>query len=212
MSRNKYPERTVQKILEEAAKLFMDKGYDKTSIDDIARASGVTKGAIYHHFSSKENLLSKMIVSYDYNGDWILEIQQNATLTGLEKLKALFAHELGNKEKIKTDAVFQKGLQDPKIITHQLHASIDTIAPLLESFIREGIEDGSIITEQPKQVAEVMIILINIWINPGLFPVSEEEVIEKAKFLNYLLMKLGINLFDENLETVIKNYLDALER
>jgi AcrR family transcriptional regulator len=40
-----------------ALKLFCQRGYHATSIDDIARAAGVTKGAVYHHFSSKEELL-----------------------------------------------------------------------------------------------------------------------------------------------------------
>jgi AcrR family transcriptional regulator len=45
-------------VLKAAVTLFIRKGYDATSIDDIARSLGVTKSAVYHHVSSKEQLLA----------------------------------------------------------------------------------------------------------------------------------------------------------
>jgi AcrR family transcriptional regulator len=45
-------------VLEAAVALFIRKGYDATSIDDVARSLGVTKSAVYHHVSSKEELLA----------------------------------------------------------------------------------------------------------------------------------------------------------
>lgn len=43
-------------LVDIAGKLFRMKGYSATSIDDIARACGLTKGSLYHHFSGKEEL------------------------------------------------------------------------------------------------------------------------------------------------------------
>ena len=56
MARNKYPEETVQKILDTAEQMFIQKGYDSTSLQDIIQATGLSKGAIYHHFTSKEDI------------------------------------------------------------------------------------------------------------------------------------------------------------
>ena len=51
MARNKYPEETVNLILDVAGRLFMEKGYEHTSIQDIINnLGGLSKGAIYHHF------------------------------------------------------------------------------------------------------------------------------------------------------------------
>ena len=47
MSRNKYPEETVKLILDTAAKLFAEKGYDETSLQDIIDRTNLSKGAIY---------------------------------------------------------------------------------------------------------------------------------------------------------------------
>ena len=56
MARNKYPEVTVEKILDAAQRLFLEKGYENTTIQDIVgELGGLTKGAVYHHFKSKED-------------------------------------------------------------------------------------------------------------------------------------------------------------
>ena len=60
MSRNKYPEITVENILEVSQRLFFEKGYDNTKIQDIADELGMTKGAIYHHFKSKEEIMNNL--------------------------------------------------------------------------------------------------------------------------------------------------------
>lgn len=67
-----YDERAIR-ILEAAAELIMHYGYDKTTVSDIAREAGVSKGAIYLHWSSKEELFDAL---YDYAArryldDWI---------------------------------------------------------------------------------------------------------------------------------------------
>ena len=46
-------------------RIFLEKGYHGTSIDDITQAAGVTKGALYWHFKSKENLLRKIIEEFE---------------------------------------------------------------------------------------------------------------------------------------------------
>lgn len=48
---------TRTRILEEAAKLFTEKGYEATSVQDLAEALGLSKAALYHHFRSKEEVL-----------------------------------------------------------------------------------------------------------------------------------------------------------
>jgi AcrR family transcriptional regulator len=45
-----------------AAQLFRDRGYDATSVSDVARALGMTKAGLYHHFDSKEALLFEIVM------------------------------------------------------------------------------------------------------------------------------------------------------
>ena len=61
MPRNKYPEETVQTILDAAFKLFTEKGYENTTVLDIVdQMGGLTRGAFYHHFKSKEEVMSAL--------------------------------------------------------------------------------------------------------------------------------------------------------
>jgi AcrR family transcriptional regulator len=52
---------TIQAILAAAHKLFAAQGFEATSIDDIAVKAGVAKGAVYHHFSSKEDIFTRVL-------------------------------------------------------------------------------------------------------------------------------------------------------
>ena len=51
-----------QRILDAAVNLFVHYGYDKTTVNDIAREAGISKGAIYLHFKSKDELLEALII------------------------------------------------------------------------------------------------------------------------------------------------------
>jgi AcrR family transcriptional regulator len=55
------PVATIAAILNAARKLFSVRGFDATSIDDIAASAGVAKGAVYHHFESKEEIFTQVL-------------------------------------------------------------------------------------------------------------------------------------------------------
>ena len=88
MARNKYPEETVEKILTAAKRLFLEKGYERTTIQDIVDQLGrLTKGAVYHHFKSKEEIMDAL-------GDYIFQernpfeaVRGRTDLNGLEKIR-----------------------------------------------------------------------------------------------------------------------------
>ncbi|HYD08830.1 MAG TPA: TetR family transcriptional regulator [Acidimicrobiales bacterium] len=54
-------EETRQRLLDAAAELFLEKGLGSTSLEDIARQAGLTKGAVYSNFASKEELFVEML-------------------------------------------------------------------------------------------------------------------------------------------------------
>jgi AcrR family transcriptional regulator len=55
------PPRTRERILEVALALFAEKGYDATSMREIAEALGITKAALYYHFDSKADIVRSML-------------------------------------------------------------------------------------------------------------------------------------------------------
>lgn len=79
-----------QRILDVAADLIVHYGYDKTTVSDIAREAGISKGAIYLHFESKEALFENLIIRemQTYTETWLdlLEADEaGGTMAGLYK-------------------------------------------------------------------------------------------------------------------------------
>ena len=58
---------TKERILDTAQTLVLDKGFAATSIDDIITATGVTKGAFFHHFRSKGDLAHRLVERFAAN-------------------------------------------------------------------------------------------------------------------------------------------------
>ena len=92
MARNKHPEETVEKILDVASRLFLEKGYEHTSIQDIINnLGGLSKGAIYHHFKSKEDILIAVTDRMTMESNQgLAKIRDASAMNGKEKLQEIF--------------------------------------------------------------------------------------------------------------------------
>lgn len=60
MALTKKAERTKAKLLQSAKKLIGEKGFDRVSVEDITRDSGVAKGTFYHYFKCKEDVIMEL--------------------------------------------------------------------------------------------------------------------------------------------------------
>lgn len=58
---------TKQKIIDTTLTLFIEKGYEQTTIADVIKVSNLSKGGVYHHFSSKENIADEILTTYFKN-------------------------------------------------------------------------------------------------------------------------------------------------
>ena len=74
------------------------------------------------------------------------------------------------------------------------------IRPLIE----QGITDGSIKTDYPKELSEMLAILINLWISPLVFEASPQETANKLMFLSEMLSGYNLNIVDDELIKKIK--------
>lgn len=80
-------------ILEAAATCFMEKGYTETSIDDVARSLGATKGRIYHYFRSKADLFAEVFrAGMDMNFAAVEPLRHEAGRASARWRRMAFAH------------------------------------------------------------------------------------------------------------------------
>ncbi len=140
-------EKTHAAILSAALAAFAASGYEATSVADICRAAGVSKGAFYHHFPSKLALFLELLENWLHGIDERLGSIRQASGTAAESLSNMASVARG---------VFQ--IADgrlPLLLEFWTQARLDpavwkaTIAPyrryqtFFESLIRQGASDGS---------------------------------------------------------------------
>ncbi len=200
MPRNKYPEETVQKILDAALILFCEKGYEETTVLDIIHnMGGMTRGAFYHHFKSKEEVLDALRDKFAKETNSFVKVMQRDDLNGLEKLRlAIMETNTEETDRRKFNLALMPLLDSPAFLKLLIiDTNRDILAPTCQALIEEGIKDGSIQVEDAKLVAELLVYLINFWTVPAIFPMNEEETWKKVMLIKRILDNLGLPIFDE---------------
>lgn len=199
MARNKHPEETVNLILDTAYRLFMQKGYEHTSIQDIIdQLGGLSKGAIYHHFKSKEEILIAVTdrLSAQSNAQ-LAAIRDRKGLTGAEKLKMLFRESVTNPMQNELFTAAPNFGDNPQLLFMILDGSLNDSAPnYIQPIIEQGIADGTIQTAHPEEFSEMLMLLANFWLNPMIFGDSVEKTHNKFKVFQQLLDGIGLHVVD----------------
>ena len=163
MTLQKRGEETRSRILEAAKECFAQHGYDGTSVAEICHRAGVTKGAFYHHFPSKQALFLELM------DRWLAELdaQLAATCVEADTVPEGLLRMAG-----KTQQVFQvAGGQIPLFLEFWTKAARDpaiwqaTIAPyrwyraFFSGMIEAGIAEGTLRPVDSERVAQVLVSL-----------------------------------------------------
>lgn len=215
MSRNKYPEETYKRILDVSTKLFVEKGYDQTSLQDIIDGlGGMTKGAIYHHFRSKEDILIAAVEHLcKENSTLMMQLRDDPSLTGKQKLEKMFSDSVTSPRQKDMFAVTPNLLENPKLLVYYLKMVFYTVVPdYIVPVIKQGVEDGSIQTDYPEELAEAIMLMTDIWANPIIFKMSSAQFISRVQFTNQLFKPFGIELLDQDSIECMQEYRRITER
>ena len=209
MARNKYPEETVEKILDTAQRLFLEKGYDHTTIQDIVdNLGGLTKGAVYHHFKSKEEIMDAVGDRMFFADNPFDAVRNRHDLNGLEKLRE--AVRLNQQDTERTAMTIQSIpiTKNPRILVEMIDSNRRVLTPRVLELIEEGNRDGSIHTDYAKEIAELIPLLTSLWIVPTIFPATREEMKHKFLFIGEMLEKMGVPLFDQGISRLVNEFFD----
>lgn len=202
MARNKHPEETVNLILDVAYGLFMEKGYEHTSIQDIIDGlGGLSKGAIYHHFKSKEEILIAVTDRMTAESNQLLaEIRDRKDLNGRDKLRKIFKASINRPVQDELFTVAPNFSSSPKLLFSIVKETVDEAAPdYILPIIRQGISDGSICTDYPEELAELIIFVANIWTNPMILGKSEESSCRRFMVFRQMLQGFGLDIIDREI-------------
>ncbi|MBN2984604.1 TetR/AcrR family transcriptional regulator [Cohnella algarum] len=138
-------EQTKKKIADASRALFIHKGYNASSIEDIVKATGCSAGNIYYHFKSKEGLFLHLIEESDreWEEKWLTKepLFSNAT----DKLYGMaehLAHEQLNHPMTKAvDEFFNNSVKDPEV-EERIKQLIKGYVEFNEQLLQQGIDNG----------------------------------------------------------------------
>ncbi|ABS22127.1 MULTISPECIES: TetR family transcriptional regulator C-terminal domain-containing protein [Bacillus cereus group] len=143
MNKRRYDSEVTKKdIMEHASLLFSQKGYNQTSVGDIAKASGYSKGHIYYHFKNKEQLF--VLLAQETMQNWYEKwaAKESTYSTATEKLYGMAIHVLYNYQTplLKSGQEFSS---NPKSSSESVKKLFDlAIVPMstYRAILQEGIE------------------------------------------------------------------------
>jgi AcrR family transcriptional regulator len=148
-------------ILDVALRLVYSKGYQEMSIQDILDGLGISRGAFYHYFDSKQALLKALVERMGRVAEQILlPVVQDPHLNAIQKFRRYFEASARWKDAQKTLIVSllrmwytdENAMVRQKMTAESLHYSGRLLAPM----IRQGIDEGVFTTPYPEQVAEIV--------------------------------------------------------
>ena len=155
-----------QELLDVSEQLFYQKGYEKTSMQDICTVSEVTKGALYHYFDSKEEILDAVIKSkMEVSLEKIRCIVNNAGLNALDKVQKIFDLSINAKTTQNSeDNSLQHAIkhQENALYFFKLRDSwLLKITPEVTKVILQGNEETTFNVAYPAETARILIITIS---------------------------------------------------
>lgn len=201
MPRHDPDQRTKQDILEAAMRLFSERGLENVNIEDVVKEVGVTRGAFYHYFKSREELIAGvMYKSFECDNTYLLADQQKG-LNALEKLHFVIKQNLRPRLEI-SDGMrkqMRKLGSNPVVFKNEIMFQVNVMSAYIEKLLMEGNQDGSIHVAFPKQVSQIALLIV-AWISPYTFEVPYQEYVDKILFFEQLTNTLGVPLIDEEIK------------
>jgi AcrR family transcriptional regulator len=164
VNEKEYAERRNE-ILDAAQRLIYTKGYEQMAIQDLLNTLGISKGAFYHYFDSKQALLEALIERIRQEAEQIiLPIVQDYNRPALEKFLHIFSMVARWKtaQKDYLLALFRIWYTDHNALVRQKVTSmmLQWATPLFGQVIRQGIQEGVFSAVYPDQLADVVMTLM----------------------------------------------------
>ncbi len=189
-------------ILDAALQVMYTRGSEQMTIQDILDRLGISKGAFYHYFSSKQAVLEALVERMGEETERsLLPVFQDPTSSAIQKIKRyLEVSEQGKRQQMTLiTSLLRVWYSEENVVIRQkfYSESLEHLSRLLEPVIRQGIAEGSFNTRFPEQAALI---------------ISGVALSLSDTFVELLLSPTPIEEANSRLETAGAAYIDAIER
>ncbi len=182
--------RTKRRIFECSMKLFAEKGYDATSVEEITAVSGIAKGTLYYHFEKKEDILNMLLEEGMKLLKNSIEIKIKDCNNCIDKIKAVILVQVKVTVKYENfiNLVFSE-IWGKEEKNKKCRKCVFEYIKILENIIAEGIEKGEFYNGNVEALAS------------GIFGVTCSSLIYR--------MKIGEEM---NIEHIYNGFVDTVVR
>lgn len=158
----KSPDVRTNELIDCAQRLFFERGYENTTVNDVIREAGLSKGAFYHYFASKEALLEALAARMARQSlDEMRPLLDDPSLDAVGRLNTLFANsrrmKVGMAPQLKNtfNALFKP---ENIVLYHRIDEALTAVTlPFMTEILRRGQEEGSLDAPDPEAMALMLL-------------------------------------------------------
>ena len=168
-------ERRKQELLNIAYRMFIEKGYENTSVDDIITEAGIAKGTYYYYFESKEATLEAVIEMMIEKAEIVAKAALMNPVSIPQKLASVvYAFQPNKDEVVITDVLERK----ENIVMHDKIGKkiVEVAVPILSDIVREGIAQGIFACTNVEERVKMLLIMSQNMFDYGAYSNKDIEV------------------------------------
>lgn len=187
----KKPEERKSEIIAASCRLFLKRGYGRTTMQDVMKELGIAKGTIYHYFRSKEELLEAVIMKMaEEEAMRLKEVFNNSEGSALDRLRKVVLS--GQVQGDSHDEMIEHLHQPANAEMHvRLLAQLVTMqAPVYAELFVQGCEEGIFTTDSPLECAELLLSGIQFLTDLGIYQWTGEQLERRWKAFPRLIESL----------------------
>lgn len=187
---------TQKRVQDAAEQLFSEKGYDQTTMQDIIEKSGMSRGAIYHQYESKQEILQALTLRAQEKVREHFEfVKINPSLSPKEKILSIVDYL--NRSTLQKSLIKSGWVEKvPFSLLDTLRYSLKEFAPLLADIIVQGVAQKEFRCDEPALTAEFILIFADVWLDPVIFRWTKEEACSRFDYLVNLLSRMAPGMIE----------------
>lgn len=195
-----------KEFIETAIRIFSNKGYEKSSINDILKEMNITKGAFYYYFKSKEDLLNEVVSQLVKAIEIIIkDVAERDDLSAINKLELIF-NNMNNYREANAQAYrelyeLQRRAENAFIARKLTEKTLSSNIVHIEKIMIQGIREGSFKVSNTSETAELYIRLATICKEKVMGIIEQESCNDKQ--VMYDKVQNTLNFYCETLERVL---------